>query len=341
MKTKRVAIQNARKFTVASQYMINWGSVLLISMLLLVISCTKNDDLETIGNEPPIANSGANQTIILPTNFVDLDGSVSTDTDNPIISYSWSKISGPAAYDFTNANTAQTHVTNLVEGVYQFELTVTNALGLSGKDTITISVIQNITSIYGSSNDINLMLPQDWVVLDNSFIGSSSNVTGMEWKKINGPATDSLAYSYNLEYTYIYGLVEGSYQFELTVNHVNGSVSKDTTNVNLYDVSIIPQNAKEIIIENVQWIFPWWSTLEIADFYRAISRESLFRIFVKRDGSTNWEDVPALSKTLTYNYFIERRPDGAGMYLIGSLYILYIGSDPYPSDTPDIKIVYW
>jgi len=39
-----------------SQYMINWGSVLLICMFLLVISCSKSDDLETTVNGLPIDN---------------------------------------------------------------------------------------------------------------------------------------------------------------------------------------------------------------------------------------------------------------------------------------------
>lgn len=273
MNAKRVATLNARKLKVKSRQLLNWGSVLLFSMLLLVISCSKSDDLVTIINDAPI------------------DNNTPKDENNPPID-----------------------------------------------DEIPID---NITPI--TNNDINLMLPQDWVVLNNSYISSLSNVTGMVWDKINGPETYILEYL-NWEYTKISSLVEGSYQFELTVNYINESVSKDTVNVNLFDVSIIPQNAKEIIIENVQWTFPWDSALEITDFYNKISRESLFRIFVKRDGSTNWEDVPGWSMSGTqnnsYDYFIERRlPDGAGMYTNGRLYIFYYGSDT--SDTPDIKIVYW
>jgi hypothetical protein len=342
MKTKQVATLNASKTKVVHQYRINWSSVLVIILLLFTMSCAKSDDFETIDNSPPIADPGPNQTILLPTNIVNLDGSASTDLNNAIISYSWLKILGPDDYNFTNANAAQTQVTNLVEGVYLFQLTVTNALGLSARGEVSISVIQNSIAIYGSSIDINLMLPTDYVLLNNSPTGSSSDIAGMAWEKTSGPSNYNIAYS-NLEYTTISDLVEGSYQFELTANYINGSVRKDTVNINLYDVSIIPQNAKEIIIENVSWTFPWYPTLEIKDFYNKISRESLFRIFVKRDGSTNWEDVPGMTMSGTlnnsYEYFIERRlPDGAGMYANGSLFIFYFGPT---SDTPDIKIVYW
>ena len=44
-------------------------------------------------NQPPIANAGADQIITLPTNTINLDGSGSTDPDNNITSYVWTKIS--------------------------------------------------------------------------------------------------------------------------------------------------------------------------------------------------------------------------------------------------------
>ncbi|MGM5471349.1 PKD domain-containing protein [Flavobacteriaceae bacterium LMO-SS05] len=150
MNTKRVATQNARNFTAVSLARINWDLLILVSLLVLVIACTKNDDLEIIGDEfpmdnespidnsPLIANPGANQTIILPTNFVNLNGSASSDLNNPIISYTWSKILGPDDYNFTNPNAAQTQVTNLVEGVYLFQLSVINTLGVSAMGVVSV-----------------------------------------------------------------------------------------------------------------------------------------------------------------------------------------------------------
>jgi hypothetical protein len=52
------------------------------------------------------------------------------------VSYQWIKISGPSSFTITNANAVQTQVTNLVEGVYQFELKVTDIAGLFAKDTV-------------------------------------------------------------------------------------------------------------------------------------------------------------------------------------------------------------
>ena len=93
-----------------------------------------------INNHPPIANAGSDQTISLPTNTVILDGSGSTDPENNITSYLWTKISGPSLFNISNPNTIQTQLTNLMQGSYQFELKVTDAGGLYSKDTAQVTV---------------------------------------------------------------------------------------------------------------------------------------------------------------------------------------------------------
>jgi hypothetical protein len=115
------------------------------------------DTLQVIVNNssqakrPPVANAGVDQTITFPTNGVMLDGSASTDPDNNITAYTWTKISGPSSFTIANPNAAQTQVTNLAEGIYQFELKVTDALGLFDRDTIT-------GYCYGAGNGVSRTL---------------------------------------------------------------------------------------------------------------------------------------------------------------------------------------
>ena len=90
---------------------------------------------------PPIACAGIDQSITLPTNSVTLNGSCSTDPDNNITNYVWTKIAGPATYNITSPNTVQTPVTNLTVGVYQFELKVTDADALIDRDTMMVTVM--------------------------------------------------------------------------------------------------------------------------------------------------------------------------------------------------------
>src|SRR4030095_8640293 len=96
-------------------------------------------DAVPVTNHPPVANAGADQTITLPISTINLDGSGSTDPDNNIMSYAWTKISGPSSLNIANANAAHTQVNNLIQGVYQFELKVTDAGGLFATDTGNIT----------------------------------------------------------------------------------------------------------------------------------------------------------------------------------------------------------
>lgn len=107
-----------------------------------------NDSLQS--NRPPVANAGTNQTINLPTNTVNLDGSGSADPDNNISTYLWTKISGPLSSNLINATNLQTQVLSLVQGVYYFELKVTDAGGLFSMDTVQVEVIE----IRASNNGI-------------------------------------------------------------------------------------------------------------------------------------------------------------------------------------------
>ena len=112
---------------------------------VLLVSCAKEFTCEGCRelNKPPVANAGNDTTITLPTNTVNLNGNGSNDHDNNIATYLWAKISGPSTFSISNANVEQTQVTNLVEGIYQFELKVTDAGGLYDKDTVLVTVTDN------------------------------------------------------------------------------------------------------------------------------------------------------------------------------------------------------
>lgn len=90
-------------------------------------------------NQPPTANAGQNITIILPVNTVTLSGSGS-DPDGTIVSYSWSKVSGPSAFSIASPLQAQTAINNLVQGTYDFRLTVTDNQGATATDQVRVTV---------------------------------------------------------------------------------------------------------------------------------------------------------------------------------------------------------
>jgi dipeptidyl aminopeptidase/acylaminoacyl peptidase len=124
-------------------------AVFIIGMLIIIglSGCKKDLSCEKClmtnhhpTNHPPVANAGNDTTLMLPGNTVSLNGSLSFDPDNNITGYLWTKISGPSSFNITDANAVQTPVINLVQGVYLFELKVTDADGLFDRDTIQVTV---------------------------------------------------------------------------------------------------------------------------------------------------------------------------------------------------------
>lgn len=118
----------------------NLGATATDSIKLTVNAATSN--------KAPVANAGTDQVITLPVSTVTLTGT-GTDSDGTIAGYKWTKVSGPTAGTITTATTATTTVTGLVQGVYKWELTVTDNLGATGKDTVITTVNATTTTTTG------------------------------------------------------------------------------------------------------------------------------------------------------------------------------------------------
>src|SRR6185369_10394595 len=72
-------------------------------------------------NQSPIVSAGADISLTSPISTTTITGTA-TDTDGTIASYSWVKVSGPAA-TLTGATTAVLQLSGLVAGTYVFQLT--------------------------------------------------------------------------------------------------------------------------------------------------------------------------------------------------------------------------
>src|SRR6478736_4080809 len=120
MRLQRLQRQSMETGILKSTFMkliIKLITCLLITVIIFLNSCKKEHSCQScIGNNrPPVACAGADRTITLPTDTVTLDGSCSTDPDNNISSYQWTKVAGPASLTIANANAATTQVSNLTE----------------------------------------------------------------------------------------------------------------------------------------------------------------------------------------------------------------------------------
>ena len=267
--------------------------------------------VNTAPNVPPTANAGLDQNLTLPNNATTLNGS-GNDPDGSIISYSWRQIAGPATANLTTANQAQTAVNSLVQGVYQFELRVTDNNGATGKDTVNINVnaAVNRPPLVNAGQDTSITLPANSVKLNGTASDPDGTITAIQWKKISGPASFSMGTQTLI--TTVTGLKQGTYQFELTVTDNSGASASDTITVQVLGdlrrrsiASLYPNPASSFIVVEVD----------------AITHLSQTAITIHNTGGilVHYESITRSQQTMTKQINIAHLQKGA--------YILTINTD--------------
>ena len=187
-------------------------------------------------NIPPTANAGNDILITLPVNTTPLNGS-GTDPDGTIASYAWTKISGPAAGTLNNATNAQASLSNLVQGVYQYELKVTDNLGAAGKDTVQVTVnaavtIPNIPPTVNAGLAQSITLPISSITLNGTASDPDGTIASTLWSKLTGPTSETIT-SPSLLSTTVTGLVQGVYTFQLAATDNLGAVTNSVVTITL------------------------------------------------------------------------------------------------------------
>lgn len=208
---------------------------------------TATDDVQikvdpplSASNQPPVADAGPDKTIILPVNSVVLSGKDSKDPDGTISVWSWVKISGPVDGLLDGGNTDQLSLNKLEQGVYVFELTVTDNRGSSAKDQVTVTVIDNggpnQLPVINMKDSFFVRLPVQNTELDASASQDpDGSIKLANWKFVSGPR-EPLILSPDKIKTIVTDLIPGTYQLMLTVTDNRGSTAQKT-------VFIVVQNS--------------------------------------------------------------------------------------------------
>ena len=222
---------------------------LLLLGILQFISYRKEYSCEDCAdnNKTPIAAAGPDQTIILPTDRILLDGSNSNDQDGKINAWLWAKVSGPASFTIMQTDSAKTSVKDLTRGVYQFELKIIDDKGASSKDTVMITVdavfSTNHPPVACAGVDQVITLPTNAVTLNGTCsTDPDNNIVTYLSTKISGPSSFAITNPNALQ-TQVSSLVQGIYQFNLNVTDAGGLFSNDTVQIKVDPQSIVCDNS--------------------------------------------------------------------------------------------------
>lgn len=91
-------------------------------------------------DEPPRSDAGQDVVIQLPTDWAVLDGRDSVD-DHGISRFEWTLVKGDTAINMKATHPGLLKVSGLQEGVYTFQMTVTDIAGQKSSDNISVTVL--------------------------------------------------------------------------------------------------------------------------------------------------------------------------------------------------------
>ncbi|MFM2363964.1 MAG: hypothetical protein RLZZ316_2866 [Bacteroidota bacterium] len=207
-------------------------------------------------NAGPVANAGNDIEITLPINRANLDGSNSSDPDGSIISYTWVRATGPGAVTIVNSNTSRPSVDGLSQGLYEFELTVTDNRGAVAKDRVLVKVNKkpNAKPIAKANKDTSVALTSAKAMLSGTeSVDADGAIVAYKWTQVSGPAIAAVVSPATAE-TEVLNLQEGVYEFELAVTDNEGDIATTTVRVSVINAfrysklfKIYPNPAREAI----------------------------------------------------------------------------------------------
>jgi gliding motility-associated-like protein len=192
---------------------------------------------ETV-NQAPVANAGSDVTLTLPANSTTINGS-GTDPDGTIASYQWTKLSGPTA-TLSGQTTATLNLSNLVEGIYSFQLSVTDDKGASGSDVVSVTVnALNAPPVVNAGADITINLPTNSTPIAGSASDPDGTIQSYVWSQTSGPSSATLS-GVNSSTLTASNLLQGTYIFRLTATDNDGDSSNDDVKVVVNAANLAP-----------------------------------------------------------------------------------------------------
>ncbi len=190
-------------------------------------------------NNMLIADAGGDQTLFLPKNTAVLEGS-SVPTSG--VAFQWAQIgSVPAVATVSGQTTSTFTASNLVNGNYQFVLTVTDASNRTDKDTVNVFV-RSFSADAGDDTTVTVANSPIAVSLTGQAAGATEQekqTFTYEWAQVTGTETDDSTISNNpvtisnanAATASVPLSLPGDYRFTFTIIDPVGAISRDTVDI--------------------------------------------------------------------------------------------------------------
>lgn len=144
----------------------------------------------------------------------------------------WTQVSGPATATINSPGSLATGIQDLVSGIYEFLLTVTDDAGASASSLVQVTVnnaipVPNIPPVANAGPDISITLPVNQSQIAGSGSDADGSIISYTWRKISGPGSPIIS-NPNSATCIVSALSQGTFRFELKVVDNQNATSRDT-----------------------------------------------------------------------------------------------------------------
>ncbi|XP_072536186.1 dyslexia-associated protein KIAA0319 [Salminus brasiliensis] len=207
----------------------------------LTDSTTATVTVSSPKDSPPVARAGTDQVISLPLNHLTLWANLSTD-DHGIASYLWilHPSSSAKAATMQGIRSPTLQLSELQEGQYSFQLTVTDSSGQQDSDTVVVTVLpENRAPVAVAGPDRQLLLPASSTTLNGTNSTDDQAITNYQWEILSGPPGSKIKDA-DKAVAMVTGLRAGSHKFKLTVQDQQGAADSAVLTVTVTEAKSLP-----------------------------------------------------------------------------------------------------
>jgi hypothetical protein len=191
-------------------------------------------------NQPPIANAGTDQTVMLGT-VVNLDASASNDPDNDALTYQWTIVSAPAGSTplLSDATLSNPSLQLDKKGAYTLALIVNDGTIDSAADTVVITV-PNTKSTANAGVDQAVFVGQTVTLNGSASTDLDGDALTYQWSIISQPDGSNSALSDPSLASPEIGIdSHGTYVLQLVVSDGTEASTPDSVTLNVGNVKPI------------------------------------------------------------------------------------------------------
>ncbi|MDG1121142.1 MAG: PKD domain-containing protein [Glaciecola sp.] len=197
----------------------------------------------SVVNLAPNANAGVDQNTVDGL-LITLDGSLSSDPNGDMISYTWLLTDAPTASTATLSNTSIVNPTFTADtvGTFMFDLVVSDGALVSATDSITVTVTQsNAVPVANAGTNQNVLSGSTVNLSGAGSSDANGDILSYRWTLVSQPATSDVVIADADRISPLFTpSVDGSYVLQLIVNDGTVDSSPDTVMITAQTANSVP-----------------------------------------------------------------------------------------------------